>query len=115
MASEIQTPNRVADAAELLHQFIVGEDPIVASEPRTPAAIMNDDRAAVIGVQLLAIASQAERIADALDALVGFAAILAYPGRLPASRFARHHAGTIKDHTFTLDDASEYGGEEVES
>lgn len=60
------TPNRVADAAELLEKFILRQDWIVA-EIDSGNEDAADDRAAVIAIQLLAIASQLERIGDAQE------------------------------------------------
>jgi len=60
-------PNRVADAAEFLKRFFKRGQHIVG---RGPGVQYNDDdRAAVIAAQLLAIASQLERIGDALEVI----------------------------------------------
>ena len=65
-----QQPNRVADAAEMLQRFIDGEGMIVTREDTIVSPVdveYADERAAIISIQLLAIASQLERIADALE------------------------------------------------
>jgi hypothetical protein len=69
-------PNRVADAAALLAKFCARDGLLVArgSGPQ----LTDDDRAAVIAIQLLACASQLERIADSLTALI---AMVTGPGK----------------------------------
>ena len=85
-------PNRVADAATLFARFCTGADYIVNSDMHNDDDINANDRTAVIAAQLLAIASQLERIGDALATLTG-------PG---------------KTHTVAwfLERASLYGGED---
>lgn len=67
MASENQTPNRVADAAELLGRFTASQLIVDKGWDTTPDEDLANNRAAVIAAQILAVASQAERIADSQE------------------------------------------------
>ena len=73
MKDKTSTVNGVADAAALLQKFI-GGGPLVGS------ISADDDRAVIVAAQLLAIATQAERIAKALEKSNDLLAIIAYPG-----------------------------------
>ncbi len=76
MAEENQTSNRVADAAELLELFIAGDLVTDKSNRENMDAenVWADDRAAIISIQLLAVASATERIAIALESLMAVCA-----------------------------------------
>ena len=65
--STTEQPNRVADAARLLEKFCAGTDFIMTYGDGEDDNDIADNRAALIAVQLLAIATQLERIADALE------------------------------------------------
>ena len=67
-STQADNPNSVASAAELLAKFCA-RDGLLVSRGAGPQ-LTDDDRTAVIAAQLLAIATQLERVADGLDALV---------------------------------------------
>lgn len=96
-----QQVNRVADAAELLRRFCDSPDLLIPLANPNDSDDLADNRAVLIAVQLLAIASQAERIADALDRLAPIAS--------PTSPGKTHTVESL------LRMASVYGGKDPES
>ncbi len=66
--STTEQPNRVADAASLLDKFIKRNDGFIVDKASNgDADDFGDDRAAVIAAQLLAIASEMERMMSVLE------------------------------------------------
>jgi hypothetical protein len=102
-------PNRVADAAALLAKFAARDGLLVGRG--AGIQFNDDDRAAVIAAQLLAVASQLERVGDALVALV---ATVTSPGKThTCAWFLARAEETIADRPpFTVADAARYGGED---